>query len=212
MQKLNYSDINKDFWHNVKKYIFNLEKPIKIILRQNDIKCAAFTVAEVIMTLSIIGIIATLTIPSIISRNTTNANRIKIKKAMDVYSNTIITMVQENNLKANTEVVDKWAKENNCAKIRMYIKAIDEGSSPCQFKTADGLWWDVGVNGRVTKTIVAFKKENLTKEKAANEETYDAFFLMSQFDDKKRARIFDMQYSNYIGYSVNILNNAKVYA
>ena len=45
----------------------------------------AFTLAEVISVVAILGIVAAITIPSTISRSSEGANRVKVKKAMAVY-------------------------------------------------------------------------------------------------------------------------------
>lgn len=177
----------------------------------------AFSLAEATITLAVLGIIAAITIPLVYNRSV-DSKRTKIKKAMEVYSNAVNIMYSENNLKPNTDFIDGWGSNNDCANVRQYFKIIQNGDTQCQFKTSDGLWWSFGpdnndnINGRLSKAIVAFNKNDLTKNKAVDEESNDAFFFMTQFDEKKRPRIFDVSYSNYVGWSANIINNAKVYA
>ncbi len=91
----------------------------------------------------------------------------------------------------------------------------------CRFKTADGIWWDIGVSGKLSKTMVAFKKENLKKayavsnkeEDAVANGTFEAFYLMTKIDENSGVRILDMVYgrSSSDKYSY-IINNAKIYA
>ena len=52
----------------------------------------SFTLSELIIVLSIIGIIATLTIPGIIKKHYTDINKTKVKKAMATYSAVINEM------------------------------------------------------------------------------------------------------------------------
>ena len=181
-----------------------------------------FSLAEATITLAVLGVIAAITIPSIISRNTENTKRVKLKKAVEVYSNAIITMVEENNIKVRSDnniALDGWGSENDCANVRQYFKIIKNGKTNCQFRTSDGVWWSFGGTdnnrqkiGSLSKALVAFKESDLTKAKAIDEESTDAFFLMTIFDDKKKARILDVAYSNYTGDSASIINTAKVYA
>lgn len=57
----------------------------------------AFTLAEVLITLGIIGVVAALTIPVIISKVDENIGRSEVKKAYNVLSGAIQRMVSDNN-------------------------------------------------------------------------------------------------------------------
>ena len=197
-----------------------LKKIFKIICLPKK-RCGSadsgFSLAEATITLAILGVIAAITIPSVISKNV-DAKRVKLKKAVEVYSNAIVTITSENSIKANTNQLDIWGRENNCANVRQYFKIIQDGETPCQFRTSDGIWWSFGpdteskYNGRLSKALVAFKKADLKKKKAIDDETNDAFFLTTLFDSKQKARIFDVAYNNFVGDSAAIINTAKVYA
>ena len=176
----------------------------------------AFTLAETLITVVILGIVAAILVPNLINRQVENANRTKVKKAMAAYENIMSTIIIENDFGANANEIDNWAKEENntCSKAAAYFKISETANknSKCQFKTSDGLWWDIGKNGKLTKAIVAFKKADLTSAKTMNEGTFDAFYFITFFDDNNTARIIDMGYANQTSNTPAIINNAKVLA
>ena len=191
--------------------------------RQSRLACtlgqkSAFSLAEATITLAVLGVIFAIIVPSIYTRHTENVRRTKLKKAVEVYSNAVVTMSSENNFHGSTDKMDSWGSANGCANVRSYFKIVQDGGTHCQFRTSDGVWWSFGpdkdgnLSGRLSKALVSFNKSDLTKAKAVDEITNDAFYLMTQFDEKQKARILDVAYSNYIGFSANIINNAKVYA
>ena len=112
------------------------------------IKLQAFTIAEVLITLIILGIVAAISIPNLINKQIENQNRTKVKKAMAMYEKVVNEILLENNLKSQ-EMFKSWAKkdaiDNNYSKQRAYFKIIDESSSNpnCIFKTTDNVWWNI---------------------------------------------------------------------
>lgn len=95
----------------------------------------AFTMAEVLITLGIIGIIVAITLPSIITKYKRKAAETKLAKFYSVMNQAIRMSIAEhgeilidNTNKtdaANAEYIEKWYKEN----ITKYIKTIhDEGA------------------------------------------------------------------------------------
>ncbi|MBQ7450448.1 prepilin-type N-terminal cleavage/methylation domain-containing protein, partial [bacterium] len=52
-----------------------------------------FTLAETLITLSILGIVAAITIPSLVGRQIESQNRTKLKKAMTMYEKAINNML-----------------------------------------------------------------------------------------------------------------------
>lgn len=175
----------------------------------------AFTMSEALITLSIIGVIAAITIPSIINNHKANINRTRLKKASEVYSNVIVMMTSENNIKANVNSLDAWGSKNACDNVRQYFKIVQTGGTGCQFKTSDGVWWSFGKdstgkeNGTLSKPIIAFKMGDLATAKAGADNNYDAFYFVTQFDANKKARVLDLKFGED-----EELNNykAKVYA
>ena len=116
----------------------------KMCAKNINIKNAAFTLAETIAVLVILGLVAALTVPQVVRRQIEAQNRAKIKKAMSVYDFLINKIVIENDLKSNNAVQD-WADEN-CNNSSSYFKVsktsenIEENKEFCKFKTSDGVW------------------------------------------------------------------------
>ena len=194
------------------KNLFKVSPPRK----SHESTILGFSLAEATITLAVLGIIASITIPSVMSR-TADTRRVKLKKALEVYSNAIIIMVNENGIKPNKKDLDNWGKENDCANVRQYFKIVQNGNNNCQFRTSDGVWWDFGSPkvkvSSLSNTLVAFNQSDLDRETGWDEGTSNkAFFFHTEFDDKGKARIQDNAYSNYIGDMNGILDCAKTYA
>ena len=100
-----------------------------------------FTLAETLITLTILGVVAAITIPALINRQQEAANRTKLKKAMTVYEKALNNMIIENDLKTNQSIIDFGAEGGACANTTTYFKKV-EGDG-CRFKTADRIWWDI---------------------------------------------------------------------
>ena len=106
-----------------------------------------FTLAETLITLTILGVVAAITIPMLIGRQQEAANRTKVKKAMEVYEKALNNMIIENDLKTNAAIIafgeEKDASNNPCGSTRPYFKTVEDGINNCRFKTADRIWWDI---------------------------------------------------------------------
>ena len=102
----------------------------------------AFTLAETLITLTILGVVAAIVVPALINRQTEAANRTKLKKAMTMYEKALSTMILENDLKTNQALID-FGAEGTCDNTRPYFKTVEDGINNCRFKTADRIWWDI---------------------------------------------------------------------
>lgn len=153
-----------------------------------------FTLAEVLVALTILGIVAMLVVPGLTNKSQTMAKRVKIKKALSVYESAINTIITENNLPQTTSSLNSFIKnDDECSNAYKYFKAIKKNG--CQFQTSDGLWWDVGTNATMSNAIVAFKKAaDLKKAKASSYTDYSAFYFITDFDDFGTPRILDLNY------------------
>ena len=128
---------------------------------KNINKKKAFTLAETLITLTILGVVAAITIPAMIQKYIEATNRTKVKKAMAAYEKAIWQMVVEN----GNSAISSWADgiANNCANTTIFFKKIQgEG---CRFKTSDGVWWDIT---DIEHPIIAFNEEDLDDENATN--------------------------------------------
>ena len=63
---------------------------------KETIKYKAFTLAEVLITLAIIGVVAALTMPSLITKHQEKQTEVKLKKVYSTLSNAMMQAVQEN--------------------------------------------------------------------------------------------------------------------
>ncbi len=90
----------------------------------------AFTLAEVLITLSILGVVAALTIPTLVNRYTDAGAQAKMKKAIRDYENFAAAYMAENEA---TNLNDL-----GCANIGQYMKIARQVNGNCDFVTADG--------------------------------------------------------------------------
>ena len=118
----------------------------------------AFTLAEVLITLSILGVVAALTIPSLVNRQSEMAAQVKLKKAIANYENVAAVYMVENestDLGDGTKTTD-MAKD--CTTLGNYFKIVksNAGTNGCNFTTSDGVLWNFNKNGNA----VLFDSEN----------------------------------------------------
>ena len=169
-----------------------------------------FTLAETLITLTILGVVAAISVPALTRQQILKANRVKIKKAMANYETVVNKMIIENNLARSAEELDNYVKNDaDCSNAYNYFKVIKKEG--CQFMTADRLWWDVGKNGSMSKAIVAFdKKENLTTSIAGSDTNYKAFYFQTDFDNIGSLRVMDITYGWNKPSPSLILNYSKI--
>ena len=162
--------------------------PVKLLNIKNNI---AFTMAETLVVVSVLGIVAALTIPSLYSRHVQSLNRNKLKKTMATYDTVVRRMISEHNLSNENKFDTFTTSENDCVNSTKYF--IKEEGSGCQFKTTDGIWWNIT---NMRKPIIAFSQRKL--ENAANQEAdyKNSFYLTVSYDNKNRARVNDISYES----------------
>lgn len=154
----------------------------------------AFTLAEILSVLVILGIVASVTIPTATNKAIEKANKTKIKKALASYHTAVEKILIENELPRNKEALQKYVKENNCKNATKYFKSIEleTPNNYCRFRAADKLWWDIE---DVTNTLVAFEQEDLTWYIAGGGE-FKAFKFVTRFDENHSLRINDMGFAS----------------
>ena len=174
----------------------------------------AFTLAETLIALTILGIVAAIVVPSLINRQVENANITKVKKAMSTYEKAMDMMIIKNDLKT-TQALKAYGEEETCKYTREYFKSIQNGANNCIFKTADKVWWDIT---DITNPIISLKDEITNSNKAAirtNALNYDAdkvsFALIGRYDDIGTLRIDDNGFEqsqenndNYKNYMIKL--------
>ena len=148
----------------------------------------AFTLAEMIVMLVVLGIIAAITIPAVIKRQIESSNRTKIKKAMNVYDFLINKIVIENQLKS-TRALNQYGQ--GCVNTSVYFKVKEFSKNNngdnnlCRFKTNDDIWWDIS---NIDSPIIALKEKDLDDEN--NSTTFNP---IAEFDDNGSLRINEMK-------------------
>ena len=132
-------------------------------------KTKGFTLAETLITLTILGVVAAITVPMLINKQMESANRTKLKKAMAAYEKAINQMIVDNDIKGSITAVEGFSLTDNCSGSRPYFKAIKEiAGNNCRFQTADKVWWDItdiehpviSLKDQLTDAMVAGVKSN----------------------------------------------------
>ena len=93
----------------------------------------AFTLAEVLITLSILGVVAALTIPALVNRNSDIAAQTKLKKAIAAYETSVAAYMAETGA-ANASAM----LGTNCNDAEKFFKIVERAADSCEFTTADG--------------------------------------------------------------------------
>ena len=164
----------------------------------------AFTLAETMIVIVVLGIIATLTIPALVNKNKESVAKTKVRKAMAAYESALNKMIIENDLKSDT-ALNTWAGAN-CANSTNYFKKVQ--GDGCIFKTSDGIWWNIS---NIERPIIAFKQDDLAQEKAnaANDKT--AFVLVGRFGTDGSLRVDDLGYETGHDYEGSLAQVQKLY-
>ena len=182
-----------NFLKLISKDIFKVNKSKNIITCNNK---SGFSFAEVIITLTVIGIIATITIPALISRQKELYNKERVKNAVSTFETAMSKIIIENNIKTTTELINWANQEDNCQNTTKYFKkTVDNG---CIFKTANNVWWNIE---NPERPIIYINKEGITKEnilevtkKANTKDNKEAFVLIGHFDNVGSFRMDDLTY------------------
>ena len=157
---------------------------------QGDEKRVAFTLAETLITLSILGIVAAITVPALVGRQIENQNRTKLKKAMTMYEKAINNMLIENDLQTE-DSFKAWAKKdattNSYQEQLGYFKIAEmstkEGATSCRFKTSDRIWWDIcGTNDSNIENAIVILDE---KYKDTDRSELETLAKTEKVDGKK---------------------------
>ena len=169
-------------------------------------KIIAFTLAEALIVLSMLGVVAALTIPSLYKRHTETLKRTKLKKAMTVYDSVVRRLKAEHNLNTEAKFDNYVNGEENCARTTVYfIKTEGEG---CEFKTTDDVWWNIS---NMKRPVIAFSKTELDTAVASSVDYKDSFFFSASFDENGNIRVNDIAYEMSV-WSLRYLDLKNLYA
>ena len=122
----------------------------------------AFTLAEVLITLSILGVVAALTIPSLVNRQSEMAAIVKMKKAVSQFEQVAEVYMAENEATNIVNMVKSSTDDTTCGNLDNYFKIVnkDSNASSCAFTTADGVYWVFKNDGT---TVTAYDSKTSPK-------------------------------------------------
>ena len=157
---------------------------------------AAFTLSETLMVVIVLGIVATLVIPSLLKRQVENVKRTKVKKAMASYESALSKMIITNDLRSDIELTTWAGSVADCGNTTQYFKK-SEGEG-CIFKTSDGVWWNIE---NIQRPIIYLRPTGITQSnkaeitQMANDfDNEDAYVMVGRFDDNRTLRVNDLAY------------------
>ena len=171
-----------------------------------------FTLAETLIVLTSLGIIAAIVIPSFIHKNIETQNRTMVKKAMSAYDTAISKMLIENRITDET-LLRQWADtevKNQCANTSKYFK-IKSGTG-CLFKTMDNISWYIDDILNPIISVKDFENADDAKTKALDKNSTTTFKLLTLYDEKIGAfRTNDLEYTHNNGSEDQIAELENVY-
>lgn len=108
------------------------------------IRKIAFTLAEVMTVIALLGVVAAITIPSTIKRVKEKANRTKIIKAMAIWEQFVPAFLADNGISTENEAAQVYNNSPDCTIVTKYFNVKKEHNhrGNCVFDTADGLTWE----------------------------------------------------------------------
>ena len=171
----------------------------------------AFTLAETLITVVILGIVAAIVVPNLINRQVENANRTRVKKAMASYEKAINYIIIENDIRT-TEGIREFGQDDDCESAKKYFKTVQDGANDCIFRTADRVWWDIT---DLSNPLIILKDSQKDKTKtelqtlAKDVNNKTIFSMVGRFDDLGTLRVND---NGFEQSQANNINNRKYMA
>ena len=186
------------------------------VANSNNIRRAAFTLAEVLITLGIIGVVAAMTIPSVIQKTQNRQLQTAFKAAYSLLSQAVLSGAEEeggnltkfyttyttdggyiNGRQLSEKLYSKLKVIGTCEynqNIRTYNKLsdnvyIDRGSPTPDKALANGMCFNVSVNANTLNLSI-----DITGVKGPNILGHDIFF----FDIDENDRVYPKKASSHI--------------
>ena len=168
-------------------------------------KINAFTLAEAVAVLVLLGVVFAITIPSAINNANIKSRQLKLKKAVADYQKIVENIVVENDIPRDEL---SFKNQVSCLLIRQYYKSVqtlDAEDKGCKFLSVNEIYWDFT---DVTAPIVAFNPDYFTSEKALSDEN-TAFKMHAAFSDGG-IRVNDLGYEKEHGTDADYKNVSKI--
>ena len=140
----------------------------------------AFSMAEAIMVLVLIGTVVGITIPTFLHNHRESEIRTKIKKSAALYESVFKRLAVDNNC-----LSDSCMNRITCENRRRVFAVIEieEDDNSCIFRTSDNVWWNMT---DITNPVVATQRNKL-----GNLDDADAAYMFSGHVESGVLRIND---------------------
>lgn len=177
-------------------------------------KLKAFTLAEILSVVTILGIVAAITIPSTMHNYDLAKSQGMIRKAATAYEQAINNMSVERGLYSDG-AIQEYAGSANCKNLSNYFKQNKiNADNSCYFQTPDGVYWYFGDS--VTKPLIStleIKPENLAQriKEATDPNDEETYYLVGRFDSTGALRINDLQWEKSVNFQNNAFLLSKLY-
>lgn len=150
---------------------------------------SAFSLGEVMVVLSLLGIVAAISIPSLNNRYQITVSKTKIKSAINTFDSLMRLAAAESRTPSNQSIINtlKLTSDGKCAGLKNYLKVVNQTN--CTISTSDGVWWNFSDNDTSANNgifvKVARSKADLDKisSKTTNYYPYGAWFYAIQTND-----------------------------
>jgi len=100
----------------------------------------AFTLAEVLITLSILGVVAAMTIPTLVNRQSDIAAQTRLKKAISNYHDLVEVYLIDSG-ESDAKNMFTTVGGVNCSNAGEFFKMTNQDN--CKITAADGAYWEI---------------------------------------------------------------------
>ena len=147
-----------------------------------------FSLAEVMVTLTLIGVVAAISIPAVTMDHQKKVNKNKIKNAMTTFDSLIREVDVSLGRKVTTEDIrtELLGENDNCPNLSNYLTIVYNQN--CVVSTPDGVWWDFNPNETagdgdfddIIAVKVAASKKELNKVNTPGESYKNGAYFMAK--------------------------------
>ena len=175
-----------------------------------------FTLAETLITLTILGVVAAITVPSLINKYSESANRTKLKKAMAAYEKALNQMIIDNDIKGD---IGDAINKAGCTIATEYFKKIQ--GSGCYFQTSDKIWWGIEdiehpvislkdqITSKAESDAIKAKADSLDDDKTSFVMVGEIKNSIVRINDKVAVSSTDEDYLDKLYAFINLIYNAN---
>ena len=181
---------------------YNKEKTEGFIMKNFK---KGFTIAEVIVTLVLIGIVAAISIPSIYINHQKRVDRTRIKNAIVTFDSLIREVDISLGRASTTTNIKNKLTNNNCENLPNYMTIVY--NKGCIVSTPDGTWWDF-TNGNIKgETVNATVKRCAIRVRVAANEKDLGTILNPSVDYSNGAYLFAIKTNE--GLQINNMKTSE---